>query len=148
MKKTHKQTLWVLIKTTSYGCLSMRNPSYKCNKIANGLLHYVAHRCSKVLYFKNATCFHGRYINVISTMSIKKCSFSAQIFMKLTNIQQHSLQISCIKFHPHQTFNVQTTYRNSFMPYIKYCVNFISFHGTQYQSINCCTELYPNQMKK
>jgi len=80
-------------------------------------------------------------------MSIKKYGFSAQIFMKLTNVQQHYLQISCTKFYPNLTMNVGTKHRNSFMPYIKYCVNFISFHGTQYQSIIWPTELYPNQMK-
>lgn len=73
--------------------------------------------------------------------------FSAQIFMTLTNAEQHTLQISYTKFHPNHTINVETTHRKSFMPYIKYCVNFVSFHGTQYQSINCSTELYPNQMK-
>jgi hypothetical protein len=70
--KKHTQTLWVPVKTTSHGCLSTGNPSYKCNKTENGLLHYAAHRPCKVLYFKNATHFCGTNINVISIISIKK----------------------------------------------------------------------------
>jgi len=140
---THTHILWVPIKT-SYGCLKIGNPSDKCNRTANSLLHYVAHRPCKVFYFKNAMCFHGTNINVIS---IKKDSFSSQIFMKLTKVQEHALQISCTKFHPNYTTNVEITHRNSFIPHIKYCVNFVSFHGIQYRTINCCAELYPNQMQ-
>lgn len=125
-----------------YGCLRIRNPSDKYKKIADGLLHSVAQSPCTVLYFYNATCFHGTNINVISIMSIKKGGFAAQIFMKLTNVQQHSLQISYTKFHPNHTINVETTHKKSFMSYTKYCVNFVSFHGIQYQS-----ELYQNQMK-
>jgi len=52
-------------------------------------------------------------------MSIKKYGFSAQIFIKPTNVQQHSLQISYTKFHPNHTINAKTTHKKSFMPYIK-----------------------------
>jgi hypothetical protein len=45
----------------------------------------------------------------------KGCGFPAQVFTKLTNVQQHSLQISYTKLHLTQTIDVETT-DNSFMP--------------------------------
>jgi hypothetical protein len=43
-------------------------------------------------------------------------AFSALVFMKLTNVQQHYVHISYIEFHPDGTINVKAAGRNPFIP--------------------------------
>jgi len=46
----------------------------------------------------------------------KSMAFSALVFMKLTNFQQHYVQISFTEFHPNGTINVKVAGRNPFIP--------------------------------
>jgi hypothetical protein len=64
----------------------------------------------------------------------KRYGLPAQILIKLTNVQQHSLQISYTKFHPTQTINVETT-DNSFMPLRKIWCSIRHFSWNS-QSVN------------
>jgi hypothetical protein len=41
-------------------------------------------------------------------------AFPVPIFTKLTNAQQHYVQIACTEFHPNWTKNVENTHRNVF----------------------------------
>ena len=46
----------------------------------------------------------------------KSMAFPAEIFMKLTNAQQHYVQLSYTTFHPSGTINLGSTNMGSFKP--------------------------------
>jgi len=61
-------------------------------------------------YCQHVTLFHGSRLHVIAFMSTQKSiAFAAPIFTKLTNVQQHYVQITYTNFHPNRTIYVEIT---------------------------------------
>jgi len=96
------------------------NTTYDHIKATNGMLndavlqlpqHYLLSKCHTVSQFVHS---------IISFKAQRKStSFPVQIFIKLTNTQEHQVQISCTEFHPNDTINMECMDRNSCAPLSK-----------------------------
>jgi hypothetical protein len=83
-----------------------------------------------VLHCQHVTLFHGTRWHVIAFMSIhKSIAFAAPIFTKLTNAQQHYVQITDTIFYPNRTIHVEITWRNSFTSFRKVWPSMSWFSG-------------------
>ena len=48
-------------------------------------------------------------------------AFTAQIFTKIKASQRYYVEVSCTKFHPHHSRNMESVSNYSFMPLSKAC---------------------------
>lgn len=60
---------------------------------------------------------------------MRHCSFTAPIFVKLTNAQRHYVQISYTYFHPNRAINLERMERRPLTPLSE--VHYNDFHTTQ-----------------